>query len=139
METIDKKRTAAAVALLLGVGVLCSNLSAEQFTEKDLALWKTEYISVVKEGRALFGTPGLGKKGACAQCHPGAANTYPETYPKYKKQLGKVVTLEEQVNWCIVNALEGDRLELGSKKMVSLIAYITNERRGIALAPGGKH
>jgi len=137
METIDKTRKTAALAIVLGVGLLCSELGAEQFTEKDLALRKTEYMSAVKEGRALFMSPQLGKKEtACAQCHPAAANTYPETYPKYKKQLGKVITLGEQVNWCIANALEGEKLGLDSKEMVSLISYITNERRGSALAPG---
>jgi thiosulfate dehydrogenase len=138
METFDKIRT-AALAIITGGGLLCSNLSAEQFAEKDPALWKTAYISTVKEGRALFSSPDLGKKGACAQCHPNAANTYPETYPKFKKQLGKVITIGEQVNWCIVNALGGEKLGLDSKEMVSLIAYITHERRGVALAPGGKH
>jgi len=139
MESIDKTCASAVMAILLGGGLFCSNLSAEQFIEKDLALWKTEYISAIKEGRALFSSPGLGKKGACAKCHPGAANTYPESYPKYKKQLGKLVTIGEQVNWCIVNALGGEKLGLDSKEMVSLIAYITNERRGVPLAPGGKH
>ena len=36
---------------------------------------------------AKLGTNGV----ACAQCHPNAANTHPETYPKFQKQIGKVM------------------------------------------------
>ena len=136
-EDVMKAINITAAAILSAAVVLCSDLSAEQFTEKELALWKTEYMSAVKEGRALFTGPQLGKnRAACMQCHPNAANTNPETYPKYRKQLGKVATIGEMVNWCIVNALEGDRLGLDSRKMVSLISYITYERRGTTLAPG---
>jgi len=35
---------------------------------------------------------------ACAQCHPNAADTHPETYPKFQQQLGKVIALREMIN-----------------------------------------
>jgi hypothetical protein len=83
--------------------------------------------------------PALGTNGvACAQCHPNAANTHPETYPKFQKQLGKVVPLWEMVNGCIRNPLEGKDLAAADAKMVALQAYMAYERRGVKLAPG-KH
>jgi len=83
--------------------------------------------------------PTLGKnKVSCDQCHPNAANTHPETYPKFQKQIGKVVTLSEMVNWCLRNPLEGDPLAADDPRMVALLSYITYERRGVPLAPG-KH
>ena len=65
-------------------------------------------ITVVNEGDQLFHSGKLGENGvSCDQCHPNATNTHPETYPKFQKQIGKVVSLFEMVNWCIRNPLEG--------------------------------
>jgi len=115
------------------------SINADQFTQSDLDAWQAEYKAAVKEGRKSFTDGNLGTNGlACAQCHPNAANTHPETYPKFQKQLGKVTTIGEMINWCIRNPLEGKNLALDSKKMVSMIAYITEERRKVSLNPG-KH
>jgi len=75
---------------------------------------------------------------SCDQCHPNASNVHPETYPKFQQQLGKVAVLGEMINWCIMNPLESEPLALDSPDMVALQAYILQERRGVALAPG-KH
>ena len=114
---------------------------ADEFTEEDLALWQEQYDAVVQRGRDLFTDATLGgsKNGVvCAQCHPNASNTHPETYPKFQKQLGGVVPLAEMINWCIRNPLEGEPLALDSEEMIALQTYITHERRGVALDPG-KH
>jgi thiosulfate dehydrogenase len=112
---------------------------ADEFTKEDLGRWQTEYMSVVKKGRELWVSAELGTNGvACAQCHPNAANTHPETYPKFQKQLGRVITLGEMINWCLLNPLEGTPLSLDDPKMIAIEAYIAHERRGVPLAPG-KH
>ena len=119
--------------------LLTSSLQADQFTQKDLDLWASEYQSVVKEGRKAFTDGKLGTNTVtCNECHPNAANTHPETYPKFQKQLGKVTTIGQMINWCIANPLEGKRIAEDGKKMTALITYITHERRGVKLAPG-KH
>lgn len=74
----------------------------------------------------------------CAQCHPNAANTHPETYPKFQKQLGKVSMMWEMINWCIRNPLQGEDLAADDPVMIALQAYIAQEREGQALTPG-KH
>ena len=112
---------------------------ADEFTKEDAARWTKEFMTVVNEGSRLFHSSSLGKnKVSCDQCHPNAANTHPETYPKFQKQIGKVITLFDMVNWCLRNPLEGDPLTADDPKMVALLAYITYERRGVPLAPG-KH
>jgi len=127
----------SAVALILVVQGLA--VRADEFTEEDQERWTKEYMSVVEKGRALWGSPDLGTNGvACGQCHPNAANTHPETYPKFQQQLGKVIALRDMINWCILNPLEGQPLELDSADMVALEAYAHWERRGVELAPG-KH
>ena len=49
-----------------------------------------------------------------------------------------VIALREMINWCIMNPLEGETLELDDPRMIALEAYIAYERRGVALDPG-KH
>ena len=75
---------------------------------------------------------------SCDQCHPNAANTHPETYPKFQKQLGKVVKQQQMINWCIQNPLEGAPLALDDPKLTAMESYINYERRGVPMAPG-KH
>lgn len=126
-------------ALVVGSVVIAFLAHADEFTKKDLERWEKEYMSVVQQGRQLWTSPELGTNGvACAQCHPNAANTHPETYPKFQQQLGRVIALREMINWCIQQPLEGKPLALDDSKMVAMEAYIAYERRGVALAPG-KH
>ena len=113
--------------------------SADDFTSQDLKLWQDEYMAAVKQGREVFTDGKLGSNGiVCAQCHPNGANTHPETYPKFQKQLGKVAQMWEMVNWCIRNPLEGKSLAADDPKMNAILSYIAYERRGVKLSPG-KH
>lgn len=131
---------AITLALTLVVAAIASPaLHADEFTPEDLARWQAQFEGVVAEGRALWGDGKLGTNGvACGQCHPNAANTHPETYPKFQKQLGRVASLWEMINWCLRNPLEGEPLAADDPKMVALLAYATWERRGVKLEPG-KH
>lgn len=115
---------------------------ADTFTKEDAIRWQKEFDAAAKYGRQLWENSAPVKLGtnnvSCAQCHPNAANTHPETYPKFQKQLGRVIYIAEMVNWCIINPLEGKPLKLDSKEMNALLAYIYSERKGVKLAPG-KH
>ncbi|HKJ71940.1 MAG TPA: cytochrome C [Gammaproteobacteria bacterium] len=113
--------------------------AADEFTKQDLADWQQQFKSVAEKGEALFHSAELGTNGhSCDGCHPDAADTHPETYPKYQQQIGEVVELRNMINWCIENPLEGEPLPLDSDKLLQLEAYINWERRGVAMAPG-KH
>jgi thiosulfate dehydrogenase len=132
--------------LYLSMGLLLMTLSvalvmvhADPFTKEDLKKWDESFTVVMKEGEKLFHSSQLGKNSvSCDMCHPNGADTHPETYPKFQKQLGKVVGLRDMINWCIQNSLEGQPLAADDPKMVALEAYITWERRGVKLEPG-KH
>ena len=128
------------IGVIIAVALVLKPASrADDFTKQDVERYTKEFMTVVKEGDKLFHSSTLGKnKVSCDQCHPNAANTHPETYPKFQKQLGRVITLSEMINWCLRNPLEGDPLPADDPRMVALLAYITYERRGVALAPG-KH
>lgn len=131
MKTLE---CAFALMLLLATGAV-----ADEFTKEDIDRWGKEYLTVVAEGRRLFTSPEIGTNGvACAQCHPNAANTHPETYPKFQTQLGRVIPLRDMINWCIQQPLEGKPLAANDAKLIALETYIAFERRGVAIAPG-KH
>lgn len=133
--------SAVCLACLMGLGLLTISFStqADDFTQDDLKRWDQEFMSVVVKGEKLFHSADLGtNKVSCDQCHPNAANTHPETYPKFQQQIGRVITLSEMVNWCLQNPLEGQPLSLDDPKMVALLSYMAYERRGVPLAPG-KH
>ena len=135
------KKTVWAACAVVGAALLLVGygLQADEFTDKDEERWQGEFMSVVTEGRALWGSPDLGTNGvACGQCHPNAANTHPETYPKFQQQLGRVIALREMINWCLQQPLEGEPLALDDPKMVAIESYLAFERRGVELAPG-KH
>lgn len=145
MNRITKNRS--RIALLFGMALAASmatpsSANADEFSKKDVERWQLEYDNSAKLGRSLWDASNpkkLGTNGvACAQCHPNAANTHPETYPKFQKQLGKVAALWEMINWCIRNPLEGKNLKPDSREMIGLQAYIAKERAGVPLAPG-KH
>jgi cytochrome c len=131
------------IILTIAAAALLSSLSfADDFNQKDVDHWQKEFESSAQYGRLLWTNSApvkLGTNGvACAQCHPNAANTHPETYPKFQKQIGRVAAIWEMMNWCIRNPLEGKDLAPDSKEMIALQAYVMTERKGVKLAPG-KH
>ena len=134
-----KKGLLLAVITAIFTTIIIALAYADEFTKKDQERWQKEYMSVVETGRELWVSADLGTNGvACAQCHPNAADTHPETYPKFQQQLGRVIALRDMINWCILNPLEGEPLALDDPRLVAMEAYITYERRGVPLDPG-KH
>jgi len=139
LEVEEKTMRRFTIALVLGAVLLSPATLADEFTGTDVDRWQSEFDSVAKKGRELWTSGAVGTNGvACAQCHPNAANTHPETYPKFQKQLGKVAQLFEMVNWCIRNPLQGAALPADDPKMTALVAYIHKERKGVAI-DAGKH
>ena len=134
----SKRFIGVSLAVLMG-GILMAiafSIQAGEFTQADLERWDKEFMTVVNKGEKLFHSALGTNQISCDQCHPNAANTHPETYPKFQQQIGRVVSFFEMVNWCIQNPLEGDPLPADDPKMVALLSYITYERRGVPLAPG---
>jgi thiosulfate dehydrogenase len=111
------------------------------FTERDEKIWQASTDALVAEGNKIFhdasllgGTDAI----SCDMCHPNAANTHPETYPKYQVQLGRVALLRDMINWCIENPVRGKPLADDDPKMKALEAYILAQRKGTPLNYG-KH
>lgn len=112
-----------------------------ELTERDILIWAREVEKLVVEGSRIFhdaellqGTVGV----SCDMCHPHAANTHPETYPKFQAQMGRVALLRDMINWCIEQPVRGQRLDPDDERMRALEAYIYAQRRGHEL-DYGKH
>jgi len=109
----------------------------KQFTARDQQIWKAELARTIDQGNKLFHNSKLGTNGiSCDMCHPNAANTHPETYPKFQTQLKKVALLRDMINWCIENPLEGKKLADDDPQMKALEAYILSQRAGKTIEPG---
>jgi hypothetical protein len=111
------------------------------FTERDREIWRASTEQLVAEGNRIFhDAKALGSTDdiSCDMCHPNAANTHPETYPKYQVQLGRVAMLRDMINWCIENPVRGKPLADDDPRLKALEAYIIAQRRGVPL-DYGKH
>ena len=111
------------------------------FDKADEFVWKSELDKFVAEGNRIFhdaeafgGTVSV----SCDMCHPNAANTHPETYPKYQVQMQKVALLRDMINWCISHPAKGKALADDDPRLRAMEAYITSQRAGKVMEPG-KH
>jgi cytochrome c len=111
------------------------------FSKRDEDIWKAAVDKVVADGDRIFhSATELGGTIAvsCDMCHPNAANTHPETYPKYQVQFGRVALLRDMINWCIQNPVRGRPLPDDDPKLRAMEAYILAQRKGVPLEYG-KH
>ncbi|MCI0512832.1 hypothetical protein L0128_06440 [candidate division KSB1 bacterium] len=98
----------------------------------------------IERGRQVFSNTQLGSNGKCCQdCHPpkraqkmrvmpvqlplkGAA----AVFPRYHFTLKKVITLEQQINYCVETYLAGAPLPLNHETVVALSCFVTSLSQG---------
>lgn len=108
-------------------------------TQQTVQVWKNETYKTALYGSKVFHSGdelGSEIQVSCDMCHPRAANTHPETYPKFQPQLGRVAMLRDMINWCIEHPVRGKVLAADDPKMRALEAYILAQRKGTALDYG---
>jgi cytochrome c553 len=108
-------------------------------SSQDVRIWDNETYKAAVYGSTVFHSGDeLGSEIAvsCDMCHPRAANTHPETYPKFQPQLGRVALLRDMINWCIEHPVRGKVLAADDPKMRALEAYILAQRKGVPLDYG---
>jgi cytochrome c len=110
-----------------------------RITAEDVLVWKNETYKLAVEGSLIFHSGDRLKSQiavSCDMCHPHAANTHPETYPKFQPQLGRVALLRDMINWCIEHPVRGQTLAPDSPEMRALEAFIIAQRKGTPLDYG---
>ncbi len=115
--------------------------SYRAWTQRDLLIWQRDTETWVAAGSKVFHSgDDLGSTIAvsCDMCHPNAANTHPETYPKFQTQIGRVVLLRDMINWCLEHPVRAPRMAEDDARMRAMEAYIISQRSGTKLEYG-KH
>lgn len=111
----------------------------EPFTKDELKAQEKQLLSTVEQGYELWhgSKPEMASNGlACGNCHPDAAASNPQTFPKYHTAFDRVVTFREMVNWCIQNPQAGKTLDVNGSEMLAMEAYAFNLHRGRLIEPG---
>lgn len=133
------RRLSAPVATVAILVAATSAAAREPFTKDELKAMEEKLTASAKRGydmwygaRADMANNGL----ACANCHPDAAATNPQTFPKFMPQFDRVVAYREMVNWCIENPQGGKALEANSADMIALEAYSFYLHKGVPVDTG---
>jgi thiosulfate dehydrogenase len=112
-----------------------------RYTKNDVLAWSRETERAAMEGARVFHSGdelGSTISVSCDMCHPDAANTHPETYPKFQVQLGRVALLRDMINWCLQHPVRAPQMSADDPRMRAMEAYILAQRQGTALQYG-KH
>ncbi len=133
------RRLGVPLAALAMVTAMTSVSAREPFTAAELKEQADKLTASVKRGydmwygaRADMSANGL----ACANCHPDAAATNPQTFPKYLPMFDKVVPYREMVNWCIENPQAGKAMDVNDADMTALEAYSFYLHKGVKIETG---
>jgi thiosulfate dehydrogenase len=120
--------------------------ATDPVTPEQLKLFNDLFMETVRVGDLLFhGDAALEQKMgiklsetgmACAMCHPFAADTHPQSFPKFQVAMAKLATLRDMTNWCIEKPMQGTAIDVDSDAMKALEAYMTWSNTGSKLVPG---
>ena len=82
--------------------------------------------NAAERGKALFENPDFaGGKKACSSCHPkGDGLSTAGTNSEFSIMGKKQKSIEEAINFCIVNANRGKAIAVDSKEMQDIVSYI---------------
>ena len=87
-----------------------------------------------EKGEKLWADTALGTSGmTCGTCHPNGAGLKKEPFPKHIKMADDILTMDQMINFCMVNPMKGKPLAWNSQEMTALASYITaNSGKGAA-------
>jgi len=86
-----------------------------------------DFQEAANAGKKLWEDETLGKSGlACLSCHANYDNLNldkRQNYPHYVAMPDDVVTLDQMINYCMINPMQGEQLDANSKDMTAMAAY----------------
>jgi L-cysteine S-thiosulfotransferase len=88
------------------------------------------------QGEALWSKAEGAAGKSCSTCHDDAADTMKGVatrYPAYDESLGKMKSVEQQINTCRVKQMEAKPFKWESSQMLSMTAYVNSQSRGMAM------
>jgi thiosulfate dehydrogenase len=120
-------------------GQQAEGASYGRYTKMDILTWARESERAAMEGARVFHSGdelGSTISVSCDMFHPDAANTHPETYPKFQVQLGRVALLRDMINWCLQHPVRAPQMSADDPRMRAMEAYILAQRQGTPLNYG---
>jgi len=135
-----RKALALALAITVAFAVVAA-FAQDEMAEKKERDPEMEFKFAVKRGKALFSDPELGTNGmSCNSCHKDGGTVdgimgemkvmafegLNAKYPRYMSMMGqidKVITLDQMVNFCVVNPMAGTALAADDQQLADLVAY----------------
>ncbi len=89
-----------------------------------------DYPKLLAMGKKLWNNDSLGKSGlSCMSCHDDHQDLHPEKgllWPRYVNMPQDILTLDQMINFCMINPMEGKQLNPNSMKMTAMAAYYTH-------------
>jgi cytochrome c len=87
----------------------------------------TDYKKLVTAGERLWNDEKLGASGfSCMTCHADYENLKfgkVKGWPRFVKMTGDIVTLDQMINYCMMNPMEANPLDPNSIEMTAMAAY----------------
>ena len=78
-------------------------------------------------GKKMWGDESLGTAGvSCLSCHADHELLNLEknqNFPHYVNMVGDVVTLDQMINYCMINPMKGKQFDKNSKELTAMAAY----------------
>ena len=104
----------------------CAGMAADEINFFREEKFKS-LADAIAYGKKLAGDPKLGESGdSCDKCHKGGRSfkkSFLLSYPHYVKMPLDVVSLDQMINFCMLNPMATKALPYGSLEMTGLAAY----------------
>jgi len=85
------------------------------------------FQQAVALGKKMWNDENLGTSGlACMSCHADFELLNLEknqNFPHYVNMVGDIVTLDQMINYCMINPMKGKQFEKNSKELTAMAAY----------------
>jgi len=85
------------------------------------------FQQAVAMGKKMWSDENLGtSEVACLSCHADHELLHldrNQNFPHYVKMVGDVVTLDQMINYCMLNPMKGKQFEKNSKELTAMAAY----------------
>ncbi len=91
----------------------------------------------VLDGEALWNRKAGAADKACADCHGDAGKSMKGVaarFPAFDSSIKKLVNLEQRINFCRTERQKAPALQLESRDMLALSAYVSRQSRGMPIA-----
>jgi len=138
------KKMTVLIMIVLFFGLIVYAFAQKEEGEKSEIDPAAKLAKSIENGKKLFNDKSLGTSGmTCNSCHMEggtkegkmgdmvvpAWDNLAAKYPKYFMMAKRVMTLDQVVQFCVVNPLKGKALAWDDQKLTDLTAYVASVKK----------